>query len=484
MGLSGDDALALAKSYTRQTAEGMGAIKGQDGFSPVIEVNTDTKSEYTLDITDKNGTFTTPNLKSGGQNNGEMVTAEDTDFYSEVTNLVNPDEWQHNTYFVDYGGSPRKRSGSGYHAIVIPVKKGKHYSSNGYLNPNFSFFDSECSEMQRTKIGNFGCTVAGEKSAYVGILNYIPQTDGCLSLVTNDNNYNDLSIIESKLQPLCYTGYKALYGIRLSGIDVALEETIYVNPNGHRDFKTISAMLNYVNSHQNIKFNVYVEKGTYDIVNELGDNYFSNVGTSVLSGLKLNNNVHLIFSSDSKVICNYTGDNKNVKKYFSPFNCEAGRHRGFIVENMNLECSNVRYAIHDETFGQANPYRNIYKNCTITIDNSNNSEGFQVCIGGGLGSECEIIIEDCYFESVHEGTRDIVSYHNNGNGKSNVFIKGSYFANNDTARCSYYGESNKMSRMMISGCSLGVAPRLIQESPDYSTINMELVSFNNEIRNE
>ena len=64
-GLSGDDALNLAKSYVRKTLEGQGALKGQDGedgVSPIISVNTSTADTYKLDITDKNGTITTPNL--------------------------------------------------------------------------------------------------------------------------------------------------------------------------------------------------------------------------------------------------------------------------------------------------------------------------------------------------------------------------------------------------------------------------------------
>lgn len=160
MGLSGDDALALAKSYTQKTAEGMGAVKGKDGFSPIIKespdntgevyklsiqtettsftttnlkgkngtngtdgtngksayeiakeegfsgtitewlsslngrdgingldgisptiaVNTDTDSEYKLDITDKNGTFTTPNLKGGGGGGSFDLT----DYYTKI----------------------------------------------------------------------------------------------------------------------------------------------------------------------------------------------------------------------------------------------------------------------------------------------------------------------------------------------------------------------------------------------------------------
>ena len=62
MSLRGEDALILAMDYTEQTLKGQGALKGEDGISPTISVNTSTSDVYKLDITDKNGTITTPNL--------------------------------------------------------------------------------------------------------------------------------------------------------------------------------------------------------------------------------------------------------------------------------------------------------------------------------------------------------------------------------------------------------------------------------------
>lgn len=72
MALNGDEALALAKSYTRQTAEGMGAVKGQDGFSPVIKESADNTDEiYKLNIQTATGSITTPNLKGKDGKDGK-----------------------------------------------------------------------------------------------------------------------------------------------------------------------------------------------------------------------------------------------------------------------------------------------------------------------------------------------------------------------------------------------------------------------------
>ena len=64
MGMSGDTALVLAKNYVKKTLQGQGALKGQDGFSPIIEENADnTDKIYKLDITTADSAFTTPNLR-------------------------------------------------------------------------------------------------------------------------------------------------------------------------------------------------------------------------------------------------------------------------------------------------------------------------------------------------------------------------------------------------------------------------------------
>lgn len=76
MAMSGDTALVLAKSYVKKTLEGQGALKGNDGFSPIITENAgNTDDVYKLDITTENGTFTTPNLKGYIGQDGFSPTA-------------------------------------------------------------------------------------------------------------------------------------------------------------------------------------------------------------------------------------------------------------------------------------------------------------------------------------------------------------------------------------------------------------------------
>lgn len=60
--ISGQSAVEGATSATISLRPGIDGADGKDGFSPTIEVHTNTKTEYVLKITDINGSYLTPNL--------------------------------------------------------------------------------------------------------------------------------------------------------------------------------------------------------------------------------------------------------------------------------------------------------------------------------------------------------------------------------------------------------------------------------------
>ena len=261
------------------------------------------------------------------------------------------------------------------------------------------------------------------------------------------------------------------------------QKTITVGESG--DFTKLTDAIKYSNEHDNTT--IYVGTGVYDLISELGDEYFESIdGTFGEEGPQLGKSVHIIFASNSKVICHYKGNNDNVMKCFSPFNMMLNSN-GFTIENLNIECSRVRYCVHDEDVSNVTPYKNTYKNCKMYIDNSENTAwNARQCIGGGLGKSGQIVIENCYFESVGQYATDIVSYHN-GSGsnpfRSNISITGCYFANEDGCRCSHYGDQTDKSLMIVSNCSLGRAPRVIYEDQsNYNVENFELLSWNNVVR--
>lgn len=60
---------------------------GTDGVSPTITVKTSSSSEYVLTITDKNGSYDTPNLKGSGGGSGASALSDLTDI--DLENLAN-----------------------------------------------------------------------------------------------------------------------------------------------------------------------------------------------------------------------------------------------------------------------------------------------------------------------------------------------------------------------------------------------------------
>lgn len=78
--------IAIANSNIKKSLLGSGAIKGKDGFSPIITENHEnTERIYRLDITTKAGMFTTPNLKCP---NSDIVNiATDREVYDYIDSL-------------------------------------------------------------------------------------------------------------------------------------------------------------------------------------------------------------------------------------------------------------------------------------------------------------------------------------------------------------------------------------------------------------
>jgi len=223
---------------------------------------------------------------------------------------------------------------------------------------------------------------------------------------------------------------------------------------------------------------VRVLAGTYNIVTELS----SMAGAGPLVG----NGMHLIFSPQAYIECNYTGGDDAVEIAFSPLNAGIG---DFIIEELNISCSNVRYCFHDELSGALGFRRHEYKNCTMYIDNRNSSQAavYKACFGGGLGQEEYILIEGGYYKSeTSDGDHGATILWHAGDvagAKSEIIIRDVYF-DGALANCrfGYYGVSTEITKCYVSNCSMTVAPVVIDETGSEPNVNMELIAWNNEVR--
>ena len=224
---------------------------------------------------------------------------------------------------------------------------------------------------------------------------------------------------------------------------------------------------------------IYLDSETFDLVQEFGQEWLENYDQDTSCGLYLKNRVHIIGAEGSKIIFNYTGNNRLIHKWFSPFN---SAEYGFTLENIRIESTNCRYAVHDERAWATDPYHNVYKRCSFLHQSDGVDWGTQIAIGGGLGIHGDILIEDGTFEAVG-GTYDI-SYHNstilNVETKSKVVIRNAWLKH--TTSCANYGTSTEKSQFIINGCCLGSEPFLEKAITEERADNMELIKWGNTIR--
>lgn len=220
---------------------------------------------------------------------------------------------------------------------------------------------------------------------------------------------------------------------------------------------------------------VYIAKGNYDISN-------TSLVTSVFSiyGIRIGNNNKYYFDEGSKIICNYTGSDIDILTTFSVFTSFQG-NGSFELHNCTIECSNVRYAIHDENGGtNTDAYTHKFINCDIKYDNSNNPyvSNYNFAIGGGLGTYALIILENCIIRNMMTNAVD-VSYHGNydntmTSGIQKVIVTGCYFNYRFQMANPNYETNNKT--FIYSNNSSGVIVRV--EDPT----KVDSYIYNNNVR--
>ena len=262
-----------------------------------------------------------------------------------------------------------------------------------------------------------------------------------------------------------------------------LDRVVTVGKNGSEDFYYLKEAVEFATRYDGIT--VKVNPGTYDLAAEYGSAWLEAMtSTQAEKGLVLKNNIHLVFSPLAVVTFHYRGENTNVQTRFSPFN---SGEKGFVIEGLTLKASNCRYCVHDERSGGTEPYTNKYINCDFDFDNSlNTAWSASQIIGGGLGKQGSILIENCVFYTYRTPfvVANAVSYHNHAqaDSKSIVVVKGCYFKENNGMRFSWYGTSTLITQILVSNNSMGRAIETRAETQDSTTENINVIAWNNELR--
>ena len=152
---------------------------------------------------------------------------------------------------------------------------------------------------------------------------------------------------------------------------------------------------------------IYIFEGTYDIYDEMGgDDYFNSIDPSGKTSADFNfwmTNVSII--GVGKVILNMNMSNvsnADTRWLFSPINVKGN----FLLENLEVNAINCRYAIHDENGSD-------YPNTTHKYKNVKATTNIHQAVGCGYSYGSTVIMDDCIFSGPYE----VYSYHSKGRNK-------------------------------------------------------------------
>ena len=353
----------------------------------------------------------------------------------------------------------------------VAIRTQGYINTSGVLNPTSGFYSTEfipCS---------YGEIIKGHIIGVRDAILYLSYYDGNKQLIKSYKGGADDGNFEVNLNEI--VPYDAKY-FRLSSkwnnttdyylyaykIVNALDWTKFINTkeenvemyvdasltSGQYDevttFNSLTACLLKINENNDDKlYDVHVKAGEYDLYEEMGGLEFLQSVTVDDTAYTINQpwlyNVNLI--GEGNVILKYLPSDEDVTEYplasdlYSPLNVRGNVN----IENIEIQCQNCRYGIHDETGGIAK-YNNTYHNYKNVKVNYIKGISYGNGLGGGFDNGQTYIFDSCYFKS----TRSYAwSYHNRTSTGGNFIVNNCIFIGNGysdrSIKLSNVGTQNK-----------------------------------------
>lgn len=296
--------------------------------------------------------------------------------------------------------------------------------------------------------------------------------------------FNELGYQNGNIQQLITTSDRTVFARLSTKSDMISELRITYDIEGREyhvgEGEKYTKILDAINeATRYMSSTVHVHQGTYNLIDEFGADFFSSYSSSSPVGIMLKNKVHVIFEN-AKVSFMYDGSNQEVIARFSPFNSSVF---GFTLENLDIECQNCRYAVHDERGASTDSYSSTYKNCHIVNHGVGGSKHY--CIGAGLGHNATFTVKNCILNGLG------LLVHNDYSAddtlaKSKIIISGNYFEDGANIELEHTGGSTEMTEAIVSANSLTNSDSLcLQQNPyKYVRDNVKMYAFANEFRTE
>lgn len=132
----------------------------------------------------------------------------------------------------------------------------------------------------------------------------------------------------------------------------------------------------------------------HNLVDEYTQAFFQNYTANVNNyGLPIGFGNTYIFQNHAKIICHLQPQWKDANYWFSPL---YAWDSDFTVKNLHIQCSNCRYAVHEDPYpsGLTNNYNHAYIDSIIKFDNTNNGSDrvLMQAFGCGISPDCSLVI--------------------------------------------------------------------------------------------
>ena len=215
---------------------------------------------------------------------------------------------------------------------------------------------------------------------------------------------------------------------------------------------------------------LYLYSGEYDLIE---------LGVDVSSG-GLKTSVDIIGIGNPIIKANLD----TLDSAFSPINI-IDTSKSVRIENIEIECSNCRYCIHDEMGSNINyvdgSYNHYYTNLVLKNNTVPSTEWDSPrAIGIGLGNSGSIVISDCITEcnkNIPNHTDiDAHSGHSGQTTNSKIIIE-NCVSKNGTFSVTQFGYSGFVNSGIIRNCLVKYEPLLVVNGSE----NFELIKYNNVI---
>lgn len=249
-------------------------------------------------------------------------------------------------------------------------------------------------------------------------------------------------------------------------LNVQVPTTFVVSKDGSGNYTSLTKAV-MENAGKGAK--IYVRGGTYDLIEEIKDyygaDYFDNPEFKH-EGLIIND-TEIYMDSNAFVKFIYDGANQSVVDWFSPFKFSG---IGGVLKGGNIECTNCRYAIHDDTYPSSQHDSRLIDGVNIKYTSDRNT-----IIGGGLGQASYVEVRNCHCVNT-SGEGYGIWYHNasyGDNAKSTIRIHDNYC--NTTIFVQPMGVSEQITNAIISNNKC----KHVGKVGTYDIDNIELIEFNN-----